>query len=71
MGPFYSSLCSDVGRAVDSALLEELQASNKTELVKLDEAIRDAEENLGDTELKDALTAKAEYLCKIGDKVSV
>lgn len=28
----------------------------------------DAVTNLGDTEVRDALLAKAEYLCKIGDK---
>ncbi len=69
MAMFYSPLCSDVGRPVDSSLLEELQVSNKAELTKLEEAITDAQENLGDTELKDALMARAEYLCKIGDKV--
>ena len=69
MAMFYSSLCSEVDCPIDSSLLEGLQAANKAELEKLDETIKDAEENLGDTELKDALMARAEYLCKTGDKV--
>ena len=71
MAPFYSSLCSELGRPVDSELLQQLEAANKTELGRLDEAIEDAEKNLGDSELKDALLAKAEYLCRIGDKVEL
>ncbi|CAH3151120.1 unnamed protein product, partial [Porites lobata] len=35
---------------------------------KLHETLKDAEENLGETEMTDALYAKAEYLCQIGDK---
>lgn len=53
----------------DPSLLKELEEANRAELERLEEAITDAQENLGDTELKDALLARAEYLCKIGDKV--
>ena len=28
-----------------------------------------AEKNLGESEIRDAMMAKAEYLCRIGDKV--
>ena len=69
MGPFYSSLCSELGREVDTDLLSELEAANKAELAKLEEGIEDATKNFGETEQRDALMAKAEYLCKIGDKV--
>ena len=69
MAPFYQSLCSEAGRPVDSALLSKLQEANETELTRLEEALKDAQENLGDTEVRDALLAKAEYLTKIGDKV--
>lgn len=70
MGPFYSSLCSEVGRAVDTSLQGQLERDNKEKLQQLEEAITDAEENLGDLEHKDALMAKAEYLSRIGDKVA-
>lgn len=70
MAPFYLSLCDDVGKPVDATLLSKMETVNKTELQKLEEGIKDAEKNFGETEQRDALLAKAEYLCKIGDKVS-
>lgn len=38
------------------------------ELKSLDEKIKDAEENLGETDVRDACLAKAHYLEKIGDR---
>ena len=67
---FYEEVCHDIGWTVDHALLEKMKATNKSELEKLEKNILDAETNLGETEVRDALLAKAEYLCKIGDKVS-
>merc|ERR1712226_1196334 len=49
-------------------LTKELEEENKNHLKKLEEAIKDAETNLGESELRDTLLAKAEYLTKIGDK---
>ena len=69
MGPFYSSVCTELGRPIDADLLAQLEASNKTELEKMEEKIDDAEKNFGETEQRDALMAKAEYRCQIGDKV--
>lgn len=43
-----------------------MQSANQAKLQELEEKIKDAEENLGDTEVKEALTAKADYLCRIG-----
>ena len=71
MGPFYTSVCSELGREVDTTLLSDLEAANKAELAKLEEGIEDATKNFGETEQRDALMAKAEYLCKIGDKVRI
>lgn len=70
MSPFYSSLCTELGYSLDSDLLSKMEAENTKELKKLEEGIEDAEKNFGETEQRDALLAKAEYLCKIGDKVS-
>ncbi len=70
MAPFYSSICAELGRDLDSDLLSKMEAENKAELGKLQEKIEDAEKNFGETEQRDALMAKAEYMCKIGDKVS-
>ena len=70
MAPFYEEVCPDIGWNIDQTLLENMKLANKTELEKLEKAIEDAETNLGETEVRDALLTKAEYLCKIGDKVS-
>lgn len=43
-----------------------MQSANETKMQELEGKIKDAEENLGDTEVKEALTAKADYLCRIG-----
>ncbi len=69
MAPFYLTLCADVGKTVDSVLLSEMESVNKEELAKLEEKIENTQKNFGETEQRDALLAKAEYLCKIGDKV--
>ena len=69
MAPFYSTLCSDLQQPVDTELLDRLKAANTAKLEQLDAAIEDAEKNFGEMETRDALMKKAEYLCKIGDKV--
>lgn len=53
----------------NSKLYNELKVKNEDELKKLQDKIEDAETNLGETELSDALRAKASYLAKIGEKV--
>ena len=43
-----------------------MKAANEAQLAKLEETIKDAEENLGDIEVREAYLAKADYLYKIG-----
>lgn len=69
MAPFYHATCVEMNMTEDAKLLEELTEKNRVELSRLDHNIEDAQENLGETELKDALLERAEYLSKIGDKV--
>merc|ERR550539_1400987 len=45
-----------------------MNKENEEELKKLEDKIKDAEENLGESEHREALLAKAEYLTKIGEK---
>ena len=71
MAPFYESLCTETGRAVDSDLLAQLKTANEEKLTALEETIEDSKKNFGETEQKEALQAKAEYLCRIGSKASV
>nr|QBH74011.1 26S proteasome non-ATPase regulatory subunit [Thermobia domestica] len=68
MAPFYEEVCTDLGWAVDEALMSKMRAANKAKLQELDEAIEDAEKNLGEMEVREANLKKSEYLCRIGDK---
>lgn len=54
---------------MDVDLLNKMKKANEDELKRLDEELEDAEKNLGESEIRDAMMAKAEYLCRIGDKV--
>ena len=66
LAPLYEFLCQEVGWNPDASQLKRMQSANQTKLQELEAKIKDAEENLGDTEVKEALTAKADYLCRIG-----
>ena len=66
LGPFYAQVCEELGWTVDEARLADMSAANKKHIEELEAKITDAKENLGDTEVKTALLAKADYLCKIG-----
>ncbi|KAF9164973.1 26S proteasome non-ATPase regulatory subunit 6 [Actinomortierella ambigua] len=68
MAPFYQLICEEQGWPVDKALLSQLEKENEETLKKLDDRLKDAEENLGETEISDALLAKAEHFAKIGEK---
>lgn len=68
MAPFYESLCAETGRTVGHELLVRLKAANEEKLKELEAAIEDSEKNFGETEQREALQTKAEYLCRIGLK---
>ncbi|PVD24204.1 hypothetical protein C0Q70_14674 [Pomacea canaliculata] len=70
MAPFYEEVCRDLSWKVDEKLQQTMKAANEEKLKQLDEAIEDAEKNLGETEIRDSLLSKAEYLCRIGDKAA-
>ena len=63
----YTAICSEMAWPVDEAKLKDMKEKTSKYLSDLEEKINDAVENLGDSEVRDALTAKAEYLCKIGE----
>ena len=71
MAPFYQLLTDELKLPLDKALLAQYQQDNKEELQKLDEKIEDAEQNLGETEICDAMLAKANFFANIGDKVKI
>lgn len=64
-----SLLSSEIDNGNQGTLYKQLKNKNDEELKKLQDKIEDAETNLGETELSDALRAKASYLAKIGEKV--
>lgn len=68
MAPFYSWMCAELKWSPDTKVLKALEAANVAELKRLDEKIVDAETNLGETDVSNALIEKAQYLAKIGDK---
>lgn len=70
MAPYYESLCKSLDWPVDTDLLNKMKKANEEELKRLEDELEDAEKNLGESEIRDAMMAKAEYLCRIGDKVS-
>lgn len=73
MAPYLATLLADSTIApilnVDKDLLAQLQAKNAETLTQLDAKLEDATKNLGETEVSDALRAKATHLAKIGENV--
>ncbi|CAM6092444.1 unnamed protein product [Calypogeia fissa] len=70
MAGLYQSFWPEMGweSTFDVSKLEEFNTKNAEELTKLDEKIKDAEENLGESEVREALLNKALYFIRIGDK---
>jgi len=68
MAPFYQRVCEDLKWSIDKDKFSAMEEHNKKKLAELDEKIKDAEENLGETEVRDAYLDKAEYFVQIGDK---
>jgi len=68
MLPFYLSFCEDLKWEQDKNLIESMKKPNEEKLVQMDATIKDATENLGESEVRDAMQAKADFYAKIGDK---
>ncbi|KAI4370215.1 hypothetical protein MLD38_018585 [Melastoma candidum] len=68
MATLYESLASDSVLDMDRSVLESMQKKIGEEIAKLDERIADAEENLGESEVREAHLAKSLFFIKIGDK---
>nr|KJB38750.1 hypothetical protein B456_006G270400 [Gossypium raimondii] len=68
MAPYYETLAADKVVELDQDVLDSMRAKNEEEIKKLDEKIADAEENLGESEVREAHLAKSLYYIRIGDK---
>ncbi|CAL8380897.1 unnamed protein product [Boreogadus saida] len=68
MAPYYEGLCKELKWQQDADLLSKMKKANEDELKRLDDVLEDAENNLGESEIRDAMMARAEHLIRIGDK---
>jgi len=68
MAPYYELICQDLNLNIDNNLLEKMKLANVAKLKELDDNIKNAEDNHGDTEVREAMITKAHYLSKIGDR---
>ena len=66
LAPLYETLCQELGWTPDATQLKRMQTANQEKLQQLKAVTKDADENLGETEVKEALTAEADYLNRIG-----
>ena len=69
MAPYYRIVTSSGALTADPALLESMTTANAEQLTKLDERLAEAEKTEGESEISDALKARANHLTRIGDKV--
>lgn len=69
MAPYYRLVTSKNVLTLDQALLDSMEAENTAEIAKLDERLAEAEKTEGESDIADALRARASYLTQIGDKV--
>ncbi|KAF9267625.1 PCI-domain-containing protein [Marasmius fiardii PR-910] len=68
MAPYYVAVTSKSILSIDSTFLSSMQESNDKTLKSLDEALQSAEATEGESEISDALKARANFLTRIGEK---
>ncbi|KAI1791725.1 PCI-domain-containing protein [Ganoderma leucocontextum] len=68
MAPYYRIVTSTSALPLDQVLLERMEKENKEELDKIEERLEEAKKTEGETDIADALRARANYLTRIGDK---
>ncbi|KAI3957797.1 hypothetical protein MKW92_002948 [Papaver armeniacum] len=71
MAPLYETLAVNNVLDMDPKLLESMRAKNAEELKKIDEKVADAEENFGESEVREAHLTKSLFFIRIGDKLKV
>jgi 26S proteasome regulatory subunit N7 len=68
MLPFYQALCEQFKWKPDTALVDTMKAEIEKKVKELNDTIADAEENLGESEVREGFLARADFYCRIGDK---
>ena len=69
MAPYYRIVTSTGALPLDKSVLASLEQANTDELKKLEERLEEAKTQEGESDIADALKAKANYYTQIGDKV--
>lgn len=67
MAPYIRFVYEALGLSVDEAKLKGMDATNEKKVAALDAKLRDAQENLGDSEVRNILLAKCNHYARIGD----
>jgi len=68
MLPFYKSLCEQFKWTPDEKLVAQMKETIDKKVEELGATIKDAQENLGESEVREGFLARAEFFCRIGDK---
>ena len=72
MAPYYRVITSASSLLpLDQSLLDSMEKDNAEKLKKLDDRLAEAEKTEGESEISDALKAKANHFTRIGDKVPI
>lgn len=69
MLPFYKSLCEQFKWTPDEKLVAQMKEAIDKKVEELGATIKDAQENLGESEVREGLLARAEFFCRIGERV--
>lgn len=65
---FYQLCCKELSWIEDENLVADLSKSNADEIVAFDAKLEDATKNQGETEIREILTAKAQFISLSGEK---
>ncbi|TFY58539.1 hypothetical protein EVG20_g8111 [Dentipellis fragilis] len=68
MAPYYRLVASTDVLPLDDTLVTRMEKENGEELEAIEKRLKDAEETEGESEISDALRAKATYLTRTGEK---
>jgi len=68
MAPYYRIVTATSSLPLDQSLLDSMDKENTEELQKIDDRLAEAQKTEGESEIADALKARATYLTRIGDK---
>lgn len=68
MGHWYEYVCDRLNWIPDMALVEQFQKANEEELSSLNKKVEDAAKTAGETEIREAKLARANFFARVGDK---